>query len=204
MKLPATETNQALLVKSVYIAWCASLGCLARLYTDDIRSGNIALQGSFLSNAIGSFALGILKASDLNEDNLPHIYTGVTVGLCGTYTTYSGWNLRVTRAGLRDASGPGGGIVLVVVSLLSLSLFVTCYVAGIDLVNTMASRGMLHWRGNRRALGTPTAQALGMLGCLYAVLALLLHFDDKSGRRSDWVAGMFAPLGALLRFFLSR
>lgn len=40
MQLP----DQALLVKCVYISWCAVLGCLARLYTDDIASTNLALQ----------------------------------------------------------------------------------------------------------------------------------------------------------------
>lgn len=42
MQLP----DQALLVKCVYISWCAVLGCLARLYTDDIGSANLALQVS--------------------------------------------------------------------------------------------------------------------------------------------------------------
>ncbi|CAM9470567.1 unnamed protein product, partial [Sphacelaria rigidula] len=91
-------------------------------------------QGSFLANAIGSLALGILTASDLNEDTLPYLYTGVTVGFCGSYTTYSGWNLRVARAALRHVWGPGGAVVSIVGVLLSLTFYVACFVAGTDFV----------------------------------------------------------------------
>lgn len=200
MRLP----DQALILKCVYISWCATLGCLARLYTDDIRPGNLAFQGSLLSNSIGSFILGILTASDLNEGNIPHLYTGLTVGFCGTYTTYSGWNLRVARTGLRDAEGPSGVIVMIVSILLSLAFFVACFSAGGDLIQTIASRGIGQWRGNRSGSPTSIARAFGVLCLLYILLILLVIFDEEEGRRSDWIAGTFAPLGALSRFFLSR
>lgn len=197
--------DQYLVVKCVYISWCAALGCFTRLYTDDIGNGNLALQGSFLANAIGSFALGILTASDLNEETLPHLYTGLTVGFCGAYTTYSGWNLRMVRAALRDdVDGPGGAIVTIVGVVLSLSFFIACFVGGTDLVKTLAAQGRLHWRGSRSGLNVRIGRALGVLAGLYALLVLLLVVDDRGGRRLDWMACAFAPLGALLRFFLSR
>lgn len=46
--------------------------------------------------------------------------------------------------------------------------------------------------------------SLGMLGSVYVLLAVLLAVDENWSRRMDWVACMFAPFGALLRFFLSR
>lgn len=200
MKVP----DEPLVVKCAYISWCACLGTLARLYTDDIRPGNVALQGSFLSNAIGTFALGVMHASDISEANLPGLYTGLTVGLCGSYTTYSGWNLRIARAALRDASGPGGGIVAAVWLLSSLAFYAACYVAAKDLVKRLTERGT--W-GRCRGWGAGQAtsrRAIGVVVSVYVVLALLLAFDENWSRRVHWVACMFAPLGALFRFSLSR
>lgn len=193
-----------MVVKCVYISWCACFGTLARLYTDDIQPSNLALQGSFLSNSLGSFALGVLAASDLSEESMPGLYTGLTVGLCGSYTTYSGWNLITARRALRDAPGPGGAIVTVVAIVKSLAFFAACFVAGRDLVRGLASYGRrLQWRG-RDSSSASTGRALGVMGSVFALLALLLIVDDNRGRRTDWLACVFAPFGALSRFFLSK
>lgn len=198
--------DRPLVVKCVYISWCACLGTLARLYTDEIRPSNIALQGSLLANSIGSFTLGMLTASDLGgQESLAGLYTGLTVGLCGSYTTFSGWNLRIARGALRDTSGPGGAIVAIVSVVQSLAFFAACFVAGKDLIKTAASRGMLRWRGNREALSnTSTGRAMGVIGCVYALLTVLLCIDDNRSRRIKWMACVFAPFGALSRFYLSR
>lgn len=199
--------------KCVCISWCACLGTLARIYTDDIRPSNLALQGSFLPNSLGSFALGALTASNLSEDTLPGLYIGLTVGLCGSYTTYSGWNLRLARGALGDASGPGGAIVTVAAIVKSLAFFAACFVAGGDLMKTLANRGLsCRWRlsNNNGSNTTSTSnntsagRALGVMGAVYAVLAVLLCVDDSRSRRIRWLACAFAPFGALSRFFLSR
>lgn len=132
-------------------------------------------------------------------------------GLCGSYTTYSGWNLRVARAALGQISGaPSGAIVTIVAIVTSLAFFSACFAAGGDLVKYVASRG----RRMRLAgllgggLGGDSASAMrgavGMLGTLYVLLVILLAVDNSWSRRIDWVACMFAPFGALSRFFLSR
>lgn len=203
-----------LVVKCVYISWCACLGTLARTYTDDISPSNFALQGSFLANSIGSFTLGMLTASDLGEqESLSGLYAGLTVGLCGSYTTFAGWNLRVARGALGDTSGPGGAIVAAVAAVKSLAFFAACFVAGKDLVKTAAAinsrRGvMFRWRrgGGREASlsNTSIGRAVGVMGCVYALLAVLLWVDDDRSRRIQWMACVFAPFGALSRFFLSR
>ncbi|CAN0545573.1 unnamed protein product [Ectocarpus sp. 8 AP-2014] len=43
-----------------------------------------------------------------------------------------------------------------------------------------------------------------MLGAVYVLLAVLLGVDGNWSRRIDWLACIFAPFGALSRFFLSR
>lgn len=199
--------GRPVVVQCAYISWCACFGTLARLYTDTINPSNLALQGSFLSNSLGSFALGALVASHLDEESMPGLYTGLTVGLCGSYTTYSGWNLRIAGAALRDAPGPGGAIVAIVAIVKSLAFFAACFVAGRDLVKGLESRGRrLCWQGN--GLGNSTAsflgRAVGPIGVVYALLAVLLVTDASQTRRSRWLACMFAPFGALMRFFLSR
>ena len=199
--------GRPVVIQCTYISWCACFGTLARLYTDTINPSNLALQGSFLSNSLGSFALGALVASDLDEESMPGLYTGLTVGLCGSYTTYSGWNLRIARSALRDASGPGGAIVAIVAIVKSLAFFAACFVAGRDLVKGWASRGgRLRWQGNglRNSNASSPGRTIGPIGAIYALLAVLLVLDHSRTRRIRWLACMFAPFGALARFSLSR
>ena len=72
--------GRPMVVKCAYISFCACFGTLARLYTDDIGpASNLALQGSFLANSVGSFALGILTSSP-DRDSVPDaLYAGLTV-----------------------------------------------------------------------------------------------------------------------------
>lgn len=136
-----------------------------------------------------------------------------TQGLCGSYTTYSGWNLRIARAGLGQIPGaPSGAIVTVVAVATSLAFFAACFAAGSDLMKEIASRGrrlrlrgMLGGGGGLGGSGSDAVRAaLGMLGSVYVLLAILLAVDENWSRRIDWVACMFAPFGALFRFYLSR
>ncbi|CAM9385340.1 unnamed protein product [Hapterophycus canaliculatus] len=201
------------LVKCGYISFCACFGTLARLYTDDIGPvSNVALQGSFLANSLGSFALGVLTSSPDRETAPDAVYAGLTVGLCGSYTTYSGWNLRVARAALGEIPGaPSGAIVAVVAVVTSLAFFASCFAAGSDLMKHMASRGrtlqlrsILGGGGTLSGGGRDDLHAvLGMLGGVYALLVILLVVDDNWSRRIDWIACMLAPFGALTRFFLA-
>lgn len=131
-------------------------------------------------------------------------------GLCGSYTTYSGWNLRIARAALGQIPGaPSGAIVTIVAIATSLAFFSACFAAGSDLMKEITSRGRrlrLGMLGGGLGGGGSDAvrAALGMLGSVYVLLAILLAVDPSWSRRIDWVACMFAPFGALLRFFLSR
>lgn len=129
-----------------------------------------------------------------------------TQGLCGSYTTYSGWNLRIARAALGQIPGaPSGAIVTIVAIATSLAFFSACFVAGSDLMKQIASRGRRLRLGMLGGGGSEAVRAaLGMLGSVYVLLAILLAVDENWSRRIDWVACMFAPFGALLRFFLSR
>lgn len=135
-----------------------------------------------------------------------------TQGFCGSYTTYSGWNLRIARAALGQIPGaPSGAIVAIVAIVTSLAFFSACFAAGSDLMKEITSRGrrlrlgMLGGGGGLGGGGSDAVRAaLGMLGGVYVLLAILLAVDPNWSRRIDWVACMFAPFGALLRFFLSR
>lgn len=208
----ASEVKESkMVVKCAYIAFCACFGTLARLYTDMIEPSSLALQGSLLSNSIGSFALGVLEASHLNVERLGGLYTGLTVGLCGSYTTFSGWKLQAGRMALGDARGDADGIVAVVYIVESLAFFAACYIAGHDLVKALAAQE--RWRCSARegggnggvgCRGITARAALTGIGSLYAILAVLLYVDSNWTRRTYWVACMFAPLGALSRYFLSK
>ncbi|CAM9859216.1 unnamed protein product [Ectocarpus sp. 6 AP-2014] len=216
---PGNKTEMTMLpgrpmvAKCAYISFCACFGTLARLYTDDIGpASNVALQGSFLANSIGSFALGALASSPDRETIPDAMYAGLTVGFCGSYTTYSGWNLRIARGALGQVSGaPSGAIVTIVSMATSLAFFAACFSAGCDVMKQIAShgrrlniRGMLG--GGALAGGDNDAvrNTLGMLGAVYVLLAVLLGVDGNWSRRIDWLACIFAPFGALSRFFLSR
>ena len=114
----------------------------------------------------------------------------------------------MARAGLGQIPGaPSGAIATVVAIATSLAFFAACFSAGSDLMKEISSRGRtLRLRGmlGGGLGGDALRGALGMLGAVYVLLALLLAVDDNWSRRIDWVACMFSPFGALLRFFLSR
>ncbi|CAN0559941.1 unnamed protein product, partial [Ectocarpus sp. 12 AP-2014] len=205
--------GRPMIAKCAYISFCACFGTLARFYTDDIGpASNVALQGSFLANSIGSFALGALASSPDRETIPDAMYAGLTVGFCGSYTTYSGWNLRIARGALGQVPGaPSGAIVTIVAMATSLAFFAACFSAGCDVMKQIEShgrrlniRGMLG--GGALAGGDSDAvrNTLGMLGAVYVLLVILLGVDGNWSRRIDWLACIFAPFGALSRFFLSR
>lgn len=137
-----------------------------------------------------------------------------TKGLWGSYTTYSGWNLRVARAALGEIPGaPSGAIVAIVAVVTSLAFFASCFTAGSDLMKHLANHGrtlqlrsFLGGVGSRLSGGgrDDLRTVLGMLGSVYGLLIVLLVVDDNWSRRIDWVACMLAPFGALTRFFLAR
>jgi fluoride ion exporter CrcB/FEX len=45
----------------------------------------------FFSNVFGSLIIGYMVGSPFDESNMPSLYTGITTGLCGAYTTFSSW-----------------------------------------------------------------------------------------------------------------
>lgn len=72
--------GRLMVVKCAYISFCACFGTLARLYTDDVGpASNLALQGSFLANSVGSFALGVLTSSPDRDSAPDAFYAGLTV-----------------------------------------------------------------------------------------------------------------------------
>lgn len=207
----------------------AVLGCLARLHTDRF-SAAFGTYGSKVSNALGCFILGLLVASDLDEEVLPHVYTGLTVGFCGSFTTYSGWNLSIVRTELpkfypstANLAGCLKGFSSMVFGALSaLAFFCACFVAGNDSAKALRMKGVIvespngnerestgaSWISRRTAAGLGFGVFCSILGTLVLGHQAALYGVAPAAWLHLWkrdiVPCLLSPLGALSRFFLSR
>ena len=70
-----------------------SLGALSRYGIDRIMisiTGQAGIYGTLISNATGSFLLGLVVGIGLDKFNWPTSYIlFITVGFCGSFTTFS-------------------------------------------------------------------------------------------------------------------
>jgi CrcB protein len=70
-----------------------SLGALSRYGIDRIMisiTGQAGIYGTLISNATGSFLLGLIVGIGLDKFNWPTSYIlFITVGFCGSFTTFS-------------------------------------------------------------------------------------------------------------------
>ncbi|CAM9861159.1 unnamed protein product [Choristocarpus tenellus] len=199
--------------KCLYIAGLASLGCFARIFTDELFNSIVKLEvygppfvKSFVSNAMGSFILGALTTSGLDEDTLPGIYTGLTTGFCGSYTTYSGWNLEMSHVAVEEVPFTGMSNVAVAIGsiLVSVVFFTSSYIAGGD---TMLAADRKVGETQVIRVRYPKLEVTtGATILLFAILTLLVILDGPQSeqRRVYWLSGLMAPFGALTRFFLGR
>ncbi|CAM9965851.1 unnamed protein product [Discosporangium mesarthrocarpum] len=208
-----TQRPESLAAKCAFISCCAVFGCFARIFTDKLFSLEVVLEGhhapfvqSFVSNAVGSFILGALVRSELNEDVLPGLYTGLTTGFCGSYTTYSGWNLQLSPAEVGDSPTleTSDEAVAVFSLLITVVFFTCCLIAGGDVAAAMAEG--LGTFPRQMARFARLSIGLGLSVVLVLTLALLLGLEgpENERRRVYWLSGLFAPFGALSRFFLAR
>lgn len=213
--------DTAVLTECVAISAFAVLGCMARVYTDRFTSGVPLLQGSVVPNALGSLLMGALSSPTLALDTRipPQLLRGLTAGFCGCLTTYSGWNLRVSRAGMGGAGAPGlipslrgaGGArgvragAVALTAAASLSLFCTCFTAGESVARALASRRTrtpppARWRGDQPAppgaLGGTSSPGwlLGGACCLAGAVVMGVGAASAGAGTSAWVHGRRADL----------
>lgn len=80
----------------VYVALFGIVGVILRFVTNNLFKEafkiNIAY-ATFLINIIGSFCIGVVSKTEINQD----VQIGIMVGLLGGFTTFSGYALDTIR-----------------------------------------------------------------------------------------------------------
>ena len=145
------------------------------------------------------------------------LYIGLTTGFCGCFTSFSTFIRDVFFALSNDLPDPSGPTVhrnggysfmgLVAVILVTVSLSLSSLVFGAHLALALHKyTPTIPFRLTRRFLD-PFFTVLG-LGCWLGAVFMAIWPPDRFGANETWrgdaiFAIVFAPLGCLLRFYLS-
>jgi CrcB protein len=204
-----------------WIGLTGTLGCYARLATDEIferalgdftEQGSPILRGSTLSNIMGCIVLGMVETVHLRHPMPPVLFASLTTGFCGAYTTFSGWEVQLSSGYPKQDFGSWFADFLAHVS--GMGMFAIAHLLGLDYGDDwMRFAGLHRFREAKKsanvwAVFTPRQLQyleLSLAVFLIALPALLLALDSESLTRREWyMAGLFSPLGAILRFLLAR
>lgn len=166
-------------------------------------SPNYARAGALvIVQGFGCFLLGIFRAKKAsltswrgNEDN-PSIFTGLSTGLCGSITTFSGWMLQSYLLG-STAGSVYRGIEAAILYLILTSLVCT---ASLTIGGFIAgkSEDFKPWRFTPRSLHILAIVLLLALCSAMIVLTVLVKITQR------WMIPCFlGVIGALLRWRLA-
>lgn len=191
---PRVTSNESKLTEVAFIIPFCCLGALARMGLD-IGVGSIEsiagfpIYKSFFSNLLGCFLIGCF--SSLPKSNFK---TGLTTGLCGCLTTYSGWNDQqaIALVFLNFKSGHEKGI-----SVLTWPIAICCFVGFLLIGKDMK----IIWSKIPEKIKNIHVLFPTGVSVLLLVAGLGLIFLN-SVNRIIWLAMLFAPLGGLSRHLL--
>ena len=109
------------------VAFGGSLGALSRYGVDtwiEQRSESLFPWATFVINMTGCFAVGFLIAAVVDRHNAPQwLRTGLVVGFCGGYTTFSSFSLQTLTLAHDGEWLQVGGNILLSVALCLVSVW---------------------------------------------------------------------------------
>jgi fluoride ion exporter CrcB/FEX len=169
----------------------------------------------FLQNILGSALMGFAKNRKSSSSTVTLLATGVTTGLCGCLTTFATWMLTVNdllRGKSPACSASSSCTNAVLVTLLSICVFLSSLRFGRQLAHTL--RPSLLPADTIDRIATTYGETT-MLLCLLVTVTLIVWIMVAVGFAKPTVMGVggqskaalavaFAPLGAVLRFRLSK
>eukprot|EP00898_Chlorokybus_atmophyticus_P001481 jgi/Chlat1/2333/Chrsp17S02618 len=159
-------------------------------------------------NMLGSFLMGVLGVTLKKHIGAvsEHLLLGLTTGLLGSITTYSGWNQQVARMFAAGLVLKGFVAVLLGYELCIMSLVVGVHVAK-ALLHINAAGRCAPWLMVRRK--DPYQRQMLRLMAFAAVFFMLLAAlvgavkDSSPTRKALWLSCAIGPTGVWLRWWLS-
>ena len=193
-KPPSIVYPAVTLANLVAVCGFSILGVASRVFFG-ILTGEQHFFGAdayFAPNFIGTFILGLVVGSPL-KSGLPHTQTGITVGFCGAFTTFSSWMLATTAA--KDVNT---GIV----EFISGMCFpMIAFVIGRDAAGLLPGT-MGHLPRLDVAI---VASGVTLAACMIAALGVwrtaVIGFDTTA--EAVLFTSILGPVGATVRYLLS-
>lgn len=171
-----------------------SLGGVAcRMALLECVSDNYFFQSSTVvtANAIGSFIMGILFGCIEYSKQFPYTFFGLTVGFCGSFTTFSSWMNSVV-----NDSEP------VVQCFTGLTIPFTVFIVGADIGSSFSVPKFLPVTA--RGIDRGIVSCLALVGVLVMVAIAATIDPGATISNGDLISVGLGPIGALMRFGLSR
>lgn len=208
---------------------CAFAGFLARYSLKELFTVGAGLHGDVVANMLGAFIFGVLSSNEsLVKPRHPSFYTGLTTGFAGSCTTFSTWMVEcAVMLWSPDAAGDRFGRIFGSVLMLITGLY--CLIGSLKVgqwVGKATSDAVSVQRESRGIEADEVEQVplysrrkgivqwVTIAGVFLAVListGIVVHGGGEklAWPESEWeavlfVGLLFAPLGAWLRFVLSK
>ncbi|KAG5176080.1 CrcB-like protein-domain-containing protein [Tribonema minus] len=217
LKQPPQPQPQEPSVVNLYVsvALWAIAGCYARIFTErlfgstaaDVIDADTLLVPSFFDNVAGSMILGFLVAASTTMSKgggALVLLTGMSVGLCGAYTTFSAWTLQTNALLIAPTSDvPQPQIAALCYIFASIATFIVAHRVGADVGALLTGAVQKAAPGISEGI---IAIVNGVLLVATAIgLSIALGVNDNSWlEKRYWLSGLFAIPGASLRYALAR
>jgi fluoride ion exporter CrcB/FEX len=157
-----------------------------------VTNANFFPQATTISvNLIGSFIMGIFVTVSGFKDACPYMYNALTVGFCGSFTTFSSWIYSTMHNGN---------------ALIELATGLTIPFAVFALGGDLGSNFSIHVSGRSLALDKVMVYVVALCAVLTLVLLSASNTIGATGNitDADIIACALGPIGALTRWLLGK
>ena len=195
VKTSATGEDSAGL-RQVYsllaISACSMAGVATRVALLNVASRHqfFTESSEITVNVLGSFIIGFLAGLAVCKEGLPYTYLGLTVGFCGSLTTFSGWIHAVVF------TTHSHWVELVT----GLSLPFIAFIAGEDIGNFFIVKSIATDLTAAVDKAIVTVVSLACVLCTVVIAAV----GTPGVGNDDLIMCAIGPIGALTRFALSK
>eukprot|EP00039_Didymoeca_costata_P007403 m.99286 g.99286 ORF g.99286 m.99286 type:complete len:459 (-) comp13673_c0_seq2:1988-3364(-) len=203
------ENENAYSRVSMYLAMFlgAILGAIIRVSLGNIeKSGWFDYHNTLYTNTLGCVLMGmVVEMKGLLVSRFYSVYVGLGVGLCGSITSFSSWQVEASHAffGIKDLDGTNGILTGLQILVVGLAVSIAAVAFGKLLVASKVGHVYLF------DAPKPPKRPMRKVDSIYAIAFLIVlavggifYAGDKHDYSRILVI-VLAPIGALARFKLS-
>ncbi|CAK8682709.1 unnamed protein product [Clavelina lepadiformis] len=205
-----TGREPAAIFNYIHVGLFAICGCAMRILTDHlfgtlakIQTVNGVITKSFIPNIFGCFMAGTLQGSPMGGTSLASLYTGLVLGFCGSYTTWSTWSQQLSLLVIGETkSGAQSQLLFLICLIVGMYVFFGSYRVGQDFGRTIGRK--VGVRVMRRGKAVSDVTSTIVLAVCLPCFILLIVLNISARAKTILLALIFAPVGACLRLWLSH